>query len=357
MVAAVTLAAVGGPAGAGAATSVAPACSTSSTPPSTPVAPGTRPVVFVHGWTSSGLAMRSTGAALTQLTGNRITPYYFDYGAHSTTWVDADAIAGCLATYLREVSATYGGKVLVVAHSMGGQAVLYAAARDNTADVLGGVVTFDTPYLGSPFGGTAAAGLLEGLRVLVGVDAPPAGSDAQVCLAPHTDGAPMPTGCDYPLPPLLPAGVPLTEIAGDITIHRDLGPFRLPDLRLGSDVIVPVSSSLGYLEQVAPADRPSGAAPVQLVDTCSITSDNLLLSASSAGWTSAQLATLATGGGALETGLDPDPTLVAYLLDAELTAPCSHGHVYKDPAGQQLAAGALLRYLDSLSTTPASTAY
>jgi hypothetical protein len=238
---------------------------------------------------------------------------------------------------------------------MGGLAVLYAAARGSTAEAIGGVVTFDTPFLGSPFGGSAVAGMLEALRYLGGTSVPPAGSDAQVCFGPHQDGAPLPAGCDYPLPPYLPADIPLTEIAGDITIHRKLGPITLPDLALDSDVIVPVASSHGYLDMGALAARPRGVQPTLLTDTCSITSDDAVLGLASAGWTPRQLATLATGGDSLNTGSaaqDRGPTLMAYLLAAELEAPCSHGHVYRDPAGERLAAGALTRYLDALGTRP-----
>jgi pimeloyl-ACP methyl ester carboxylesterase len=307
-------------------------------------------VVFVHGWTSSPAALRDAGAALQRLTGDRITPYYFDYSAHSTTWAGADVVAGCLAGYLQAVSHTSGGKVLVVAHSMGGLAVLYAAARGRTADTLGGVVTFDTPFLGSPFADSPLGGLLEGVRALGGVSAPPAGSDAQVCLGLRPGGAPMPAGCDYPVPPYLPAGVPLTEIAGEVTISR--GPLRLADLALGSDVIVPASSAHGYLDQTAPALRPRGAAPALLTDACTVTDNDVLLALSSAGWTPAELATLATGAGELVTSgqggpARPGPTLLGYLLAAEVSAPCSHTNIYHDPAAQRLAAQALVDDLDS----------
>ncbi|MBL7495921.1 alpha/beta hydrolase [Frankia sp. CNm7] len=353
------LAVTGAPAAPAQASSSA--CSSRSTSPSTRPADGTRPVVFVHGWMADGGALKETGKALTARTGNRITPYYFDYGAHRTTWASADAVAGCLAKYLAAVSATYGGdgKVLVVAHSMGGLATLYAARRAGAAELLGGVVTFATPYLGSPFGETWAAGFWQDLHQHGSTEVPPPGSDAQVCLGPHPNGgANMPDACASTLPSYLPASVPLTAIAGSATVRRTLGPFHLYDIPLSSDGIVPVSSAHGYLPMNPREPQPRGVKVSLRTDACTITSDSLLTAAVALGWSKSALAALAAGIGQMAV-LDDNtfdgilsgnltPGLVAYLAAVEAAASCSHGRLYKGDVSLNHATDALISYLDQL---------
>ncbi|MEU8819588.1 alpha/beta fold hydrolase [Actinoplanes sp. NPDC048796] len=98
-------------------------------------------------------------------------PFYFDYGDNSTTWAADRLVAGCLAEYIAAVSEAYGKKsggdrkVILVGHSMGGLASLYAAQNDRVRDRVGGLVTFDTPYLGSPFGNTAVAKVWQQVRL------------------------------------------------------------------------------------------------------------------------------------------------------------------------------------------------
>jgi pimeloyl-ACP methyl ester carboxylesterase len=370
IVAGLAIGAVGGvTVQAGLPPAVAASCSTASTPSSVRPMAGSRPVIFVHGWTSNSEALRNTGAKLTAQTGNRIATYYFDYAPNATTWAAADVIAGCLASYITDVSRTYqsaggDGKVLVVAHSMGGLATLYASVKSDAGKLLGGVVTFDTPYLGSPFGDTSIAGFLQGLKQHGGVNVPPGGSDAQVCLAEHQLGADLPSGCHAQLPPYLPVEVPVTEIAGRITVKRMLGPFHLYDLSLDSDGIVATPSSHGYLSIRRSAQWPRGERLTLATDACTITSDTIQLAVRSARWTKSLLAALASGTGQIyadNNALDGllsgsmTPGLAAYLGAATLAAPCSHVHVYNDQSGLNQATEALKSYLNAL-TPPCVTA-
>ncbi|GAA4256909.1 hypothetical protein GCM10022255_071670 [Dactylosporangium darangshiense] len=356
-----TAAAVVAPGAAGRA-GAEPACSTHSTDQHAKPRPGTQPAIFVHGWTGNGDGQRATlrdaADKLQARTGNRITPYFFDYGDRATIWAGADDIAGCLARYINAVAEAAGGKVLVVAHSMGGIATLYAAARDGAGAHLAGVVTFDTPYLGSPFGDTGVAGFLQGLHQHGAGVVPPPGSDAQVCLAPHADGQTLARNCRFDLPPNLPASVPLTEIAGAVTVRRTIGPIHLYDIALGSDGVVPQSSSEGYLGIRDKAGRPTGVRVTPYDVRCTISSDSLKVAATAAGWTRNELAGLAAGAaqvyadhaavdavlsGSLNAGL------AAYLLAATLTAPCSHINIYQQDGGLDAAASALDEYLDGLA--------
>ena len=241
------------------ATTTGPTCPgmSAGNTPVKDVTAGSTPVVLVHGWDGGWKAMLPVGSALRK-TGTPV--FYFDYSAHDTSWASTPAIASCLATYIGAVGAAYAkaggdGKVIVVAHSMGGLATLfstssrYAATPDGP--VLAGLVSIDTPYLGSPFGNTALARAMEALPVLgaghpTSLFAPPAGTDASICLAAHAPpGNALPTGCA--LAPYLPAGVPLAELGGDMSVRRTLFGIHLYTVDLRTDGPVPIESSQGYL--------------------------------------------------------------------------------------------------------------
>src|SRR4051794_13206526 len=69
------------------------------TPPAKEQQFGSRPVVFVHGWTGKPLA--STAKGIEETLGSAVTPYLFDYGRYSSYWANNDHIAACLAEYVR----------------------------------------------------------------------------------------------------------------------------------------------------------------------------------------------------------------------------------------------------------------
>jgi pimeloyl-ACP methyl ester carboxylesterase len=129
-----------------------------------------RPVILVHGWTSSAGQLADTRTQLSSRLGGGYTVLRFDYGPVSTHWAAQPEIAGCLADYVATASAAFArsggdGKVVVVAHSMGGLAIRFATdTRYSGRDIgplLAGVLTVDTPHLGSPWGGTLAAQVKE----------------------------------------------------------------------------------------------------------------------------------------------------------------------------------------------------
>ncbi|SNT62710.1 Alpha/beta hydrolase family protein [Asanoa hainanensis] len=335
-------------------------CSGNSTKPSANQSAGRRPVIFVHGWTADGNALTGTGKALAERTGKRIQPFYFDYGTNSTTWAAHVLVAGCLADYIAAVSDAFakkrGGdrKVVLVGHSMGGLASLYAARDVKTTDRIGGLVTFDTPYLGSPFGNTRVAEILQ--RSVGGKLIPPIGSDAQVCLGQHRDGAGPAKGCAGVLPPFLPVAAGVTTIAGDITVKRTFGPFHVYDVPLSSDGIVSVDSQHGYLQMRRKADWPKGQKIRLRNATCTTTNDSMIRTLTAAGGGGAIGATLEiiaelkVDENALD-GLLADrltPALVVYLGVAAMTAECSHTKVTSHGGALDQAAEALKEYLDLL---------
>ncbi|MDG4838342.1 alpha/beta fold hydrolase [Micromonospora sp. WMMD967] len=341
-------------------------CSSSSTNATASQAAGRRPVIFVHGWTSNGKGLEGTGKALAERTGKRIQPFYFDYGSNSTTWAADKIVAGCLADYIVAVSDAYakksGGdrKIILVGHSMGGLASLYAAQNGKAMDRIGGMITFDTPYLGSPFGNTGVAGWLQGLHQGVGSKLiPPIGSDAQICLGQHKDGVGLVKGCDAKLPGYMPVAAGVTAIAGDITVKRTFGPFHLYDIPLSSDGIVPVDSQHGYLQIQKKASWPMGQKIRLKSDSCTITNDSMMRTLKAAGrggaggiisaLLSANVELKVDGnalGGLLEDRLTP--ALALYLGVATFTADCSHIKVTNHGPALDHAADSLKEYLNLL---------
>ena len=225
-----------------------------------------RPVVFVHGYNSDekmwssdptiATGVKNPAGMLQNQTDNRIQNFLYDYSADSFRWADNDKIAACLGQYISEVGQSYNnaggdGKVLVVAHSMGGLATLYAAdkqfAKYPAAQYIGGIVTFDTPYLGSSWGQNAITAVPLVWKMISNQQLFPApNTGAAKCLAPHANGEALPSPCTQPLPPPLPDSVPLTMIAGNISVERKFLGVHMYTVPINSDAIVSVKSQNGY---------------------------------------------------------------------------------------------------------------
>jgi hypothetical protein len=352
-----------------------PACPGQS-PHNTPIMPsdftkvdGTipRPVVLVHGWDSGYQAMAGYVRLLdtSKVLVEPLHAFLFDYSANSGRWAAIPAIAACLAAYVDAVSAAYtsaggDGKVLAVGHSMGGLAIRFSASDQYAADPdgasLGGVVTLDTPHLGSPWGDTPQAQLEQDAVQFVhgnyfeGMFPLPAGGDGQVCLATHAGSAGMPPGCATPS--WLPASVPVAEIAGDITVHRDVLGFNVATTNTNGDAVVGTVSSLGYALDSGPGAPPTGAsAPATYVDGCDITTGQLeagIGGLAVSAWNSLASALLALGTPAgTQNWNSPITEPLSTLLSlANITAPCSHTNI-ENPATDPFAALDVLKALNA----------
>jgi hypothetical protein len=321
-----------------------------------------RPVILVHGWTGSATQLAGTRTALGGRLGAAYTVLRFDYGAVSTHWAAGPEIAGCLADYVATVSAAFtrsggDGRVIVVTHSMGGLAIRFAAdprygGRD-IGPLLAGVVTVDTPHLGSPWGGTLAAQVKEMVAHLV--DAIHAyftggplfplqsgAADAGICLAtraPHTLPA---NGCA--VPPYLPKTAPITQVSGDIKVQQTL--FDIPigssALNLIGDAVVGSTSQSGYLISGPNGADPWGEHTDNVFLDCTVTTDQLaawwarIAAAMSRlgfpivggvlGAVTSSFADIFTGISAADDLLNDriGPALTEFLAAALMTAPCSH---------------------------------
>lgn len=232
-----------------------------------PVAPkgATHPVVLVHGLNSSTDAFTKMKASLEQKLDSRYWVTTFSYASLASTWASHPGIAACLADYIHQVSGSAGGaKVFVVAHSMGGLAIRFATDTGRASNPvkpkeLAGVVTIDTPTLGSPFGGVVGDPVIEAVTKPKKVpQVPGSPGDAIDCLAPHDPGHDLKMSCGTA--PYLPDGVPLHQISGDIVLEQPLfGVVQHRDLR--SDGIVGVESADGYARSgpsTDPAPSPTG---------------------------------------------------------------------------------------------------
>lgn len=336
---------------------------TGSTEPAAHQAPTSRPVVLVHGWT--GAPLTDTATQLTKQLGERISTFQYDYSSWSSYWASNPNIAACLADYVNAVSAAYrhaggDGKVVIVAHSMGGLAIRYAtsahyAAHPIPAAEIPYVITFDTPYLGSPWGNTKIAFLNEVYQTFwKGHPLPaPWGLDGQKCLAQHGHGSALPDGCG-PLPPWLPTGVHLTEIGGDITVDRSLFGVTLYTIPLDSDGIVAMPSEHGY-----PTSGPDGTPPPGLA-TVHSTTDSCHVGAGAVGNAASTLVDLAPGGFEAASWIDYTTLqdlqkdtfsrpVQAYLGGATFAAACSHLGITHDQSAVNQATEAIKTALAALA--------
>ncbi len=316
-----------------------------------------RPVVLVHGWDSNAAALADDKktpfdklGSLLDSTKSLVAPvrtFAFDYGADAAEWASAPRIAACLADYLRAVSAAYttaggDGKVLAVGNSMGGLAIGFstnpALVANPAGSVLGGVVTIDTPFLGSPWGSTSDAQIMQDVHHGVRGMLPwPPGSDAQTCLATHAGAAGMPGGCAVPV--WLPAAVPLAEIGGDITVHRQLMGVEITTTDTGGDAIVTTASSLGYTHSGS-GNPPVGTAPVTYVDRCDVTTGEAEIGLAGAVGNVGNVGTSLYSAFMTLATLGDQPlnsTAQTAFAAADIVAPCSHTNII-NPADDAFAA-------------------
>lgn len=258
-----------------------PVLSAHSTKPGT-FTQGHHPLVLIPGWGGTSDSMWPVERGLKKLMADTFDFRYFDYRGNRSDWAARAPVASCLADYINAVSkASKGdGKVYVVAHSMGGLAIRFATDKNTVpnpvpASALGGVVTIDTPHLGSVFGNTWMATLVQWGNEQLGESLLPGHeSDAARCLAIHGPGIDLPSGCSTP--PYLPAGVPLAETAGTSIVRRTLFGVALYDIPLSSDGVVGVDSAHGYLTSGVKATKPPRAAVDLSTTSCTITSDQTM---------------------------------------------------------------------------------
>lgn len=220
---------------------------------------GRVPVLMVHGY-ASGPRMWTDGSPSMEKVLEAIPGAYvaqaFDYQAAHYAWVTNPAIGpklavtiDCLARASREGGGA--GKVIVIAHSMGGLAARYAANQvidgRRVADELGLVVTLGTPHQGSLWGnaGTSVAtSFCEGtvgnltfnplLGILMSKDE---------CLGNLAMKGLSHNSKELQALPPFPSSVPVRAIAGDTRIYVQLLFTEFAKTGTTSDLVVGVNSA------------------------------------------------------------------------------------------------------------------
>lgn len=329
------------------------------------VAGGRDAVVFVHGWNGAPDSMAALRAAVDERLGNRVATFSFDYLTSRDNWAGDPEVAGCLALYVDTVSAASvagggHGTVYLVGHSMGGLAARYASRLTvggrSVGEVVGGVVTINTPHRGSPWGGTGYARLAAELaEFLASKDypLPDAAKDGARCLAAHTGGDSFPSACGV-VPPYLPEGVPLAQVAGDVTVTRKFFGIPLYTYHLMGDSIVDIDSQLGY-----PRSGPGDAAMPRTKITsttveCNVGTDELRLPDSHGA--GAVIGVFVTDNRALDEILAGQVSykLALPLALANLKAECSHVKITTHPETVDATVTAIETWLEAVPDTAAA---
>jgi pimeloyl-ACP methyl ester carboxylesterase len=204
------------------------------------------PVIFIHGFEGSPAIWDSMFGQVYAMPGTWTSA--FDYSGASTQWVTNSAIGPRFASYITCVAQASkagggSGKVIIIAHSMGGLATRWAATKGGAGQYIGTVITIGTPNTGS-FMGNIGTGLYplacSGSKSRLGVNIPLL---ASICAGRNAEAGMQVFGPEISSLPELPSGIPLYAIAGNETILLTLGSALVIVPTLG-DVAVLQSSAL-----------------------------------------------------------------------------------------------------------------
>jgi pimeloyl-ACP methyl ester carboxylesterase len=214
------------------------------------------PVILVHGWMpgspkdwGSDSDTASMFFRIDMTHGTWVSA--FDYKPTNTEWASNPSNGPALAAYIRAVAQASkdgggNGKVIIVAHSMGGLLARYAASMTigdhRVADDIGMVITLGTPNTGSFWSdaGESARSILcwEQTYNSQHVQLPSDFCQDWTALAGMSALGPK-----IGQLPELPSEIPLYSIAGNEIIHLRLG-LSVVDIPLGGDGVVSLSSAL-----------------------------------------------------------------------------------------------------------------
>lgn len=318
-------------------------------------------VILIHGWTSNPKSMMAIRGAVDKGLPGRTATYSFDYSKTADNWAGDKEIAGCLAEYIDAISqasikAGGDGKVILVGHSMGGLAARYASAKviggRTVGDQIAGLVTINTPHLGSFWSRTGfarvAADLFRG-PLRNGYPLPDPKKDGARCLAPHSGGTSFPKDCGE-VPPYLPKTAKVLQINGRVSVKRTVLGVPVYTFSLLGDTVVDFPSQVGY-----PKSGPGGAAPGHtsshsvdcVIATGQITKATAARYPQMLGLTVAtQLFDHAAMNDAMADRASANQ--LALLAVARFAAPCSHQNITSEPRTLRKVTETIDRWLDPL---------
>jgi pimeloyl-ACP methyl ester carboxylesterase len=223
------------------------------------------PILLVHGYNSSVATWQPQSQ---QYLGTRAGTCVstIDYGPYSTQWVTDDHVGPAVAHKILDLAQQSlagggAGKVIVVAHSMGGLAVRCAAAPtcakvDGVADHIRELITFDTPNLGSFLKGdtrSLASDVLGPiLSAACSVGAKAVGSDPthDLCVTVRALGtsaaaAGFTPGSKQQLAlPKMPTTIPVMAIAGSVKLTTSVFAHFTKQVGDAGDLVVDQNSAL-----------------------------------------------------------------------------------------------------------------
>lgn len=205
------------------------------------------PVILIHGFEEGPSIWDTLYPEIYDMPGTWATVFSYA-GWPATQWVTNPAVGPEFADYIRcvaQASKASGGpgKVIIVAHSMGGLATRWAATKGGVSQYIGSVITIGTPNTGS-FLATAGVALYplacDGSQSRLGLSI---GLLTSICEGFNAEKGMLMYGSDIDQLPELPASIPLHAIAGNETILTGLGLASLVWPTFG-DVAVLQSSAL-----------------------------------------------------------------------------------------------------------------
>lgn len=215
---------------------------------------GKTPVLFVHGFNEEPSVWNDMATAILGVGDIQLRPP-FDYKQWAKQWVTNPNIGSALVDKINcAAESSQSHKIIVIAHSMGGDAVLEALKEDPTIkDKLALVVTIGTPNQGSEFAKAAIdqasqlCGLL-GATILVSYCK---GSELSALEAYSALPALAANSHEVSELPEWPKSVPVLAIAGNIrptytvTVFPNAwGTVRIPGPYSNTDGMVTTSSAL-----------------------------------------------------------------------------------------------------------------
>ncbi|MDQ0728843.1 triacylglycerol lipase [Microbacterium sp. W4I20] len=282
---------------------------------------GKNVALVVHGWT--GTPMRETASLLaSELPASEWVVDTFSYENANGDWPGEDSqVAECLrATLLQYAGATErtGPSIYLVTHSMGGIVARVALNRGKDPqldDLVGGVITIDTPHRGSPWGGSDVATLAQFIKANSAGD----GLPADLCLALHHPG-PYPPACDSP--PAVSTEIPILQVAGSATLVRTFFHIKVEKYDLNSDGVVWMDSQAGYRNSVDSPQPPAEQASSSVVRCEVLWKDTLGngVGGELAGFSPSALEAMRLG----TADIVKHPLALQTLYGVMMEAPCGH---------------------------------
>jgi pimeloyl-ACP methyl ester carboxylesterase len=224
-------------------------------------------IVLVHGYNSGPIAWSADSLAYLTADNDRYCYSLFDYSADSTYWVDDGAegterISRRLAEHIKRFAdasraAGGSGKVIMVAHSMGGLATRCAldsacSGVKGVANQVSGVITLGTPHEGSFLRAPVKSEAMQtAVAIIVAscVHSEISCDDARAFATSDATRAFAPGSDELTSLPEFPQTVPVFAIAGSVKLQTRIFYKKALTMEVG-DLIVGTSSATARSQKV-----------------------------------------------------------------------------------------------------------